>query len=499
MASTNCLAGCIGGFLRERLDLPGPAGDQGESFAPWCWVQLGEGASKITVGNESFSGDPNTAIVKSMEVGWVDTPSIKVEIVDEAGGTLGAVADAVRKCVKDVGVGGEMFFQWGWVISDCRSSKPRIVSSRTFRCIILEFEVNYSEGKIKYIIEGAAKDKPYEVERRDEIVGDDKYPADIEQAIQKLCSENPSCSVRYMERQPDGQLKDVKFEWARVKDPPKATWQTDNLSRISIIMKWLGAFRIKDGKCDKGIIPFFSPDKPDELILLKDPMPGPGEAVGRRGGGFGTYIVNGGKCSSVIEFTPKVNILGKINSFGAGGDTSGPNKSTNQFVEDKRCDHQKKQGPNAGTQMQATITQQAFDSYGVKVANDENLKSEIAHNKAGMLKARHGLVEADLKILGDPRGNFTRPCPGLPVSVVVINPFHLRGKRCGDWLAYPGCNEIFSNANWLVEGVNHTISPGTYTTTLKLTLAENTDFSISSMEPIGGVDSGGVPWKGGCE
>jgi hypothetical protein len=497
MASANCLAGCISGFLRSSLDLPGPAGDQGESFAPWCWVQLGAGASKITVGNESFGGDPNTAIIKSMEVGWVDTPSIKVEIVDEAGGTLGVVADAVRKCVKDVGQESDLIFQWGWVISDCKSSKPRIVSSRTFRCIIIEFEVSYSEGKIKYVIEGAAKDKPYELEKRDETVGDDEYPADIEQAIQRLCSENPACTVRYMELQPDGKLKDVKFEWARVKDPPKATWQTDNLSRISIIMKWLGPFRVKDGKCDKGIIPFFSPDKPDELVLLKDPMPGPGESLGREGS-FGTYIVNGGKCSSVIEFTPKVNILGKFNSVGAGGDTSGPNKSTNQFVEDKRCENQKKHGPNSGTQMQATITQQAFDSYGVKVANDENLKSEMAHNKAGMLKARHGGIEADLKILGDPRGDFTSPVFGKPISVVVINPFHLRGKGCGDWLAYPGCNEIFSNRNYLIEGINHTISPGTYTTTIKLKLADHS-VDISSMDPIGGVDSGGRPWKNNCE
>lgn len=407
---------------------------------------MGEKANRVTVGNESFGGDPNTACIKSMEIGWINTPSIKVEIVDEAGGTLGMSADALRKCMKvgagDGAQGSEIIFQWGWILRDCGSSKPRIKASSKFRCFIRQFEVNYSEGKIKYMIEGSANDKLYELEKRDENIGSDKYPADIEQAIQKLCSQDPPCTVRYVELQPDGELKDIKFEWARVKDPPKAVWQTDNLSRISIIMKWLGPFRVKDGKCDKGIIPFFSPDKPDELVLLKDPMPGPGEGTGAGGQlGFGTYIVNGGKCSSVIEFTPKVDILGGLNASAVGGGTSGPNKSSNQFAEDKKCDNQKGQGQNAGTQMQATITQQAFDSYGVKVANEENLRSEIVHNRAALLTGKAGQIEAELKILGDPRDQFTRIGMGREVSIVVINPFHLRGSGCGDWLAYPGCNE----------------------------------------------------------
>ena len=466
---------------------------------------MGDKASRVTVGNESFEGDPNTACIKSMEVGWINTPSIKVEIVDEAGGTLGMAADALRKCMKvgqgsvsGSGQGSDIIFQWGWVLKNCGSSSPRIIPSSRFRCFINQFEVNYSEGKIKYIIEGAANDKLYEIEKRDEIIGSDEYPADIEQAIQSLCSQDPPCTVRYVELQPDGQLKDVKFEWARVKDPPKAVWQTDNLSRISVIMKWLGPFRVKDGKCDKGIIPFFSPDKPDELVLLKDPSPGPGEAMTANNQGFGTYIVNGGKCSPVIEFTPKVNILGGLNSSSVGGGTSGPNKSTNQLSEDKKCDNQKGHGQSAGIQMEATITQQAFDSYGVKVANDENLRSEIAHNQAALLTGKAGQIEADLKILGDPREQYTRIGIGRCISIVVVNPFHLKGGGCGDWLAYPGCNEIFSNKNWILQGINHTISPGTYTTTLKLLLPAQ-GIQISPSDPVGGAGSGGRAWDNSCK
>jgi hypothetical protein len=497
MANPNCLAGCISNFLCGTLDMPGPAGKQAESFAPWCWVKFSEGGNEITVGNESFKSDPNTAIVKSLEVGWENTPSIKVEIVDEAGGTLGVVADSLRKCVKRAGKGTLMTFQWGWITTRCESKSPELIRSPIFKSMINQFEVNYSEGKIKYIVEAVAYDKLTELMREDVIKGDDEYPVNIEEAIESLCAQEPSIMVRYVELQPDGKLKDVKFEWARTKDPPKAVWQTDNLNRLSTIMKWLGPFRVKDGKCDKGIIPFFSPDKPDELVLLKDPQAGPGEAQGCENS-LGTFIVNGGKCSTVIEFTPTMNIVNAINTMNVGGDTSGPNKSTNQFAEDKRCDNQKKQGVEAGTQMQATITQQAFDSYGVKVANDENLKSEIAHNKANLVTsiANPG-VEADLRILGNPDVRFCQFHNGTPISIVVINPFHIRGAKCGDWLAYPGCNELFTNRLWRVKAINHSINVGSYTTTLKVYLVGQS-IQVSASDPLGGPGSGGPVLENAC-
>jgi hypothetical protein len=496
MASPNCLAGCIADYVCGPPDFPGPAGQQAESFAPWCWVRLSEGGEQITVGNESFKGDPNTACIKSMEIGWIDTPSIKVEIIDEAGGTLNAVANSLRKCIKRSGKGTTMSFQWGWVMTTCESGRPIVIPSIEFKCFIQQFDVNYSEGKIKYIIEGAANDKLFEVMREDVIIGDDEYPADIESAIGSLCAREPQCTVRYVELQPDGKLKDVKFEWARLKKP-EASWQSDNMNRISIIRKWFGAFRVKDGKCDKGIVPFFSPEKPDELILMKDPQPNPGEATGCQQS-IGTFIVNGGKCSSVIEFTPTMNIVAAVNSFAVGGDTSGPNKSTNQFAERKRCDNQKSQGDEAGTQLQATITQQAFDSYGVRAANDENLKSEIAHNRAAMVTNITGAgVEADLKILGNPTAPYCQLAAFRPVSIVVINPFALRGGGCGDWLARPGCNQLFTNRLWHAVGINHTISPGTYTTTLKLQLPAG-DIQVSASDPLGGPGSGGPVLENGC-
>lgn len=503
MAESNCLAGCIANYLCGSLEVPGPAGEQAESFAPWVWVKFGEGSDAVTVGNESYSANPNTACVKSFEVGWIDTPRVTIEIVDEAGGTLGVVGDALRKCVKmPNGVGTTVLFQFGWIIATCEGHK-RVIPSDIFKVQAIKIEVNYSEGKIKYKLDCAAQSTVYEVMREDANKGEDDKPVDIEKAIESLCAQDPPVRVRYCELTPDGKFKDVKFEWARTKDPPLGAWQSDNQNRVATIMKWIAPFRIKDGQCDKGIIPLFSPKQFDELVLLKDPGLNPGEpahCAGPDSFSIGTYIVNGGKCSPVIEFTPSVSVVTAAANFSAGGGTSGPNKTNSNFVEDAKCPSQQKDhGPNAGTQAQVTITQQAHDAYGVKSAYEESMRSEMTHIKAARITDVVGeAITADLKILGDPRPQFCDHPAGRNVSIVVINPFHITGgSDCGDWLARPGCNQIFSNKSWMVQGINHSISAGTYTTTLKVFLGAP-GIHQGKDEPLGGVGSGGANLENNC-
>lgn len=512
MAEADCLAGCISNYLCGTVDFPGPAGEQAESFAPWCWITLGAGSERITVGNESYKGDPNTACIKSMEIGWTDTPSMKCEIIDEKGSTLGAVADAVRKCIKlgtkaGAGTGSICEFQFGWIVTTCEGTS-KVIPSKTFKCIVMKLDVSYSEGKIKYMIEGVAQDKLFEASREEITIGTDSKPVDIETAIRTLCARDPSCNVRFVELTQDGKLKDVKFEWARVDGSPKASWQADNMNRISTITKWLASFRIKDGKCDKGLVIYFTPSKPDELIIMKDPSPNPNESrlckpKDEKGewGPLGTFIVNGGKCSTVIEFTPSMNIITAVAAaVSAGGGTSGPNKSSNQFAEENRCENQKPHGTEAGTQLQATITQQAFDSYGTKSANEESFKSEIAHNKAGLVTGIQGAgCSAQLKILGNPSDRFCNFAGYRNMSIVVINPFHIRNMRgCGDWLAYPGCNELFTNRLWMAKSINHSISVGSYTTTIEAELAAP-NIQLSGFEPLGGQGGGGPNVANTCE
>jgi hypothetical protein len=240
MPEADCLAGCVSDYLCGTLNLPGPGDQQAESFAPWCWITLGDGANKVTVGNESYQTDPNTACIKSMEIGWTNTPSMKCEIVDEKGGTLQAVANAVRKCVKSrFGKGAICQFQFGWILTTCAggANSSHVIPSETFELMINQLDVSYSEGKIKYSIEGTSINVVEDVTRKDKTFGTDSKPVSIEEAINSLCAQDPPCTVRYVELTPDGKLRDTKFNWVPG-GKVRAAWHCDNMNRLSVISKW---------------------------------------------------------------------------------------------------------------------------------------------------------------------------------------------------------------------------------------------------------------------
>jgi hypothetical protein len=125
------------------------------------------------------------------------------------------------------------------------------------------------------------------------------------------------------------------------------------------------------------------------------------------------------------------------------------------------------------------------------------MRSQQAHLKAGIPS---GGITAELRILGDPRQPFCEDGLKRPVSIVAINPFHIQqnvNAGCGEWLAIPGCNEILSNKQWLVNGINHSIKEGNYTTTLKLFLAAPGN-QQGKNEPLGGSGSNGPTVKNTC-
>jgi hypothetical protein len=506
----NCLKGCIRNYYcGTNLNEPGPAGKQAESFAPYVRVRIGD-QTIITVGNKSMPPS-NTAVIKSYEVGWLDTQEMTVEILDEAGGRFGALLDGLRKCAQQ-GAGTEILSQFGWVYTTCEGTDQNpVIISPEIRSIFQSMEVNYSEGKIKYRIQGVASAPIYADMREDKNHGEDGKREKLEDAIEALCAESPPLRVTYAQREADGkwtQKSKNLFNWRRFgKGGPEAVWQADNQNRIAVISKWIAPYRVEDsGKEDKGLVIIMDPITHDHIYIIKDPTLGPGEprSCGDENK-IGTFIVNGGKCSPVIEFTPKFNWIAGFANFSAGGDTASSANSHSEFTEGdngKTTNQEREHGYNVGTQLQNTITQQAFDSYGPSRAHEENMKSQLAHAKANRLTEIQEPIHADLKILGDPRPQFVllEQWWASNVSIVAINPFHLQGegnKGCGDWLAQDLCNKYLSNKNWLVQGVNHSIKEGSYTTTLKL-LLPTPGIEVGHDDPLGGVGSEGASVSNTC-
>lgn len=500
----DCLAGCAADYECKPLNVPGPAGEQAESFAPWVRVWMGDNENEITVGNESYPSAGNEACIKSFEVGFIDTPEVTLEILDEAGGRMQTFIDSIRKNAKfDIGAGQgtTIKFQWGWTITTCEGSKSSI-SSMVFKAEMLEIHVNYSEGKIKYNIKGGAAEKFMNVMREDVSSAEDDKTIRLEEAIRNLASQTPPITVKYCRRDSEGKIKcEDGFNWKVFgKGGPKATWQADNQNRISVISKWVEPFRVENGTEEGlGVITLWEPSRPDVLVIFVDPTESASSCGESDGLSVGTFIVNGGKCSPVIEFTPTFNWIKGWANFNAGGDTSSPGTTKSNFHEKRRNPRQEGVHPETvGLQQQNTVTQQAWRAYGPRNAWQQSTKSIQAHAKAARLTdVGVDPIEATMKILGDPRSKFTEMHIGRTCSVVAINPFHLSGgsnKGCGDWLSQPPCNQILSNKNWQILGINHSIKEGSYTTTLKLYLP-TPGINVNAEKPLGGDGGNGVTVK----
>ena len=371
-----------------------------------------------------------------------------------------------------------------------------------FYLYVLEIQVNYSQGKIKYNIKGGAKDKLDNVMRPDHGIAEDDKTITIEEAIRDLCSRPPAINVKYCWKQADGKLKCGKFKWKDFPEGgPKGTWQADNQNRESVISKWIEPFRFNDGtKKGLGIVSIFDSNRPDMLTLMADPIAGevPPDCA-KKYNSLGTFIVNGGKCSPVIEFTPTFNWITGMANFNAGGDTSGPGTTKSNFQEDTKDPNiEGVHEETTGLQQQNTITQQAWRAYGPRQAWQKATASIQANaNAARITEVGVCPIEATLVILGDPRKQFTGFSIDKTCSIVAINPFHLSGNKnrgCGDWLADPPCNVILSNKLWRVQGINHSIKEGSYTTTIKLLLGAP-GININKDAPLGGEGSGGVTVK----
>ena len=504
--ATNCLAGCIADYYCSPLNKPGPAGEQAESFSPFVWIKLGD-QEIITVGNKSHPSDPHTACIKSYEIGFVDTAEVHVEILDEAGGKFGALVDSAQKCAIKVGKGTIMEQKFGWVYATCEGVK-RTIESVVFKHTITKIETNFTEGKVRYKITGNAYDKVDFNSRKDKIFGEENKGMKLEDAITQLCAQEPPIQVQYCWREPDGKWKCGKHSWKGFGEGgPRAAWQSDNQNRIAVISKWLEPFRIDDGsERGKGVILLFDSTVPDKLYVVRDLTPDPGESktCGGSRSEIGTFIVNGGKCSPVLEFNPTFEFLHGFSKFSVGGGTSGPGSTRSNFAEKVKLKKQEvTHGPDAGLQQQLALTQQAWHTYGPKNAFKEMMTSQQAHMKANaLIKLDYSSISADLVILGDPRNQFcdSTATIGRNIAIVAINPFTIRGESnggCGGWLAEPGCNQVLSNKNWQVQGINHSIKEGSYTTTLKVMLTAG-GIEVGVDDPLGGVGSGGVTVKNTC-
>jgi hypothetical protein len=459
-------------------------------MAPFVKAGFGtaDGSSAITVGNNSFPLRPHEAVIKSFEYSLSDGFQCRIEIFDEQGGSFTKFVREMAKCIDTLSKDYNLKVKFGWIGTRCDGSID-VWSSLTKLFLPKDIEASFTQGKIKFIVTGTDMMQAIFAARENRCYGGDKVQTlPLKQAIKNLFSQNePKCDVKFLRRNFQGpSTEEWEFNTGGM-EGPKNAWRSDNQNKLATAQKWLEPFRTNK---NKGIVPTYNSEK-NEVIFWEDIDDcTPEKAAGRS---IGTFIVNAGKCSSVLDFSPKINWVLAFSSLAPGGATS-PSSHQPVKKENKRatgCNvQQQEDGSKAGSFQAIPITSQAHDEYGPDKVTPETEKSQNVNAKAGSKFEAFKAISAELRIVGNPDWDFTslQKIMGRTASIVVINPFHLVGggdKTCPDWLASPGCNDYLSNKYWQVQGANHNITEGSYTTTLSVFLAAP-GIDLDPGTPLGG-------------
>jgi hypothetical protein len=463
-------------YLCNPLNIPGQGGViDAASAAPVVIAQFQGGGFDILVGNESAPSFGHNASIKSMEYGTSDGHANTIEIVDVSGGVLSGLLDNIIKCAKKADIKEyHVRFKFGWVYTDCFSGAAQTLGLDFWvESAVADIETNYKDGKIYYRVEATDTVNTYFDMKEDDVFGEDGKYMKLEEAIRKLCDLPPKVNVKFCKKNPDGSIVCGKTKWKGFPEGgPKAKWPADSKNKLATITEWLEPYQTEE---NKGFHVTWDNSQRNSIIIWESWEKKKCESM-ICGGGFvnlGTFLVNAGKCSNVIEFQPNFKIKNAFASMASGGETAGAHDGGTELKETERPDCEKKQGKSTGTQQQITTPEHAIIAHGNVNATKEQSSAQNANARANQFWGILEPIDAELTIIGNPSYAEYISIPQIPrvCSVVAINPFHIAmGGPCGDWLALPGCNQVLSNKNWRVQGINHSIQAGSYSTTLKLAL-----------------------------
>lgn len=521
----------FGGALRKIKELKMP--ESGDVLTPFVNVTFNAGDKVITVGNNSTPGDEqagNHACVHDFEFGQDNGMVCRVGIHDEQGGSferfMNSTLKDIRQAIDGVGDGSLMEVQFGWIKQSCGGESMQNMSP-VFYMYMREVYCNFRGGKFMFEITGVDLMEPSFEARSDSVFGGDLNPMYFTDAVTSLLT-NTKCppsvkSVRFLQR---GKGKDTAPVPLRFKHPdpvtafdalaiatgvptakgPKAKWEAKNLSKIAAVREWMSRVRSED---DKGLTIQYNSEYPGgEVIIWEDWKPKSNEWVDWGSQSLGTYVVNGGSKSCVLEFNPQVKWnfytlpegggVGNMMTLATkdGGKNPGLPDSPN-MQRDVVC--------NLGSQTSSAGDDHMDQTYN-KQAGPERNKNIAVHLKANNT---YHAISADLVVVGDPR--LPRPSLGIRrnLHVVFLNPYYIFERRifnakipgAGDWLADPPCNNVLTNRAWMVQNINHRISDGKFVTTLRIFLAApGVDLDPGSSKgflgrigctPVGGLNSGG--------
>lgn len=443
----------------------------------------------ITVGNQSNPKE-NEAVIKSFSFGQSDTFSGSIEIWDQQGGNFFKLYERIKNRLENSSF-QFCFFQWGWIdgVTQKIAKKDDVDQiSPQYTGIIQKMDVVFSGPNIvKFTIKIQHQAFFLKFTREKEVYGDEKNKVLLKQAIKTLLEQAnpPIYNINYIRRIP-GQVEttwNFKPNNCTVDtcgpngqtDGPLGYYSSKGRDPLEIIEEWTKTVKTDQNKGFKiftsglapGQINLLDPIKNLSLTFLEDVEGAPAvdPPVNCNTYNLGTFIVNGGKYSNVIDFSPKVDWnFAALGNSGGGNSGAFPGSNIQNKGNNPDCFGDKK----GGTTTKITITNVISYIYGGQALQD--LKKALYLNE--FANRFYQPVEAELKVQGMP--TLVDPRLALPnrLSLIVINPYSIT-KNNDDvygWLQLDTCNSVFTDTQWQIIGLYHDINDNKYTTTIKIRL-----------------------------
>lgn len=456
----------------------------GHTLSPWvrCTFRNGAG-SMITVGNESSPSLDNSAVIKSFNYGFSSGAECKITIHDTMGSSLSIFLNNMMKEFKDSS-DRIVEFEWGWTNAGCPTPPPAMKSDMHY-LMLAGLETNYVQGKFIHEISALDVTSTALQGGIEKAYGEDgKNAIYLKDALKKLLQEKPDPIVKNIKycRMQNGELvcnDDIGF---KENDPmgPLHSFRGNAGNKLETAKKWISGW-VTNNKDKMFEMQYDATDDGGTVMFLEKPTKDCTE-TGDEKLCIGTYVVNGGEDSPVIEFNPRIKWdFGPVGANGGQiptGSVQDPKSPNNKSMGIEKCANLSRNGnKNAGQVISTPPTNAHTDIKGKEATSTNN----DANSKQLLLDGIHIMddgIMADMVIVGDPR--FPTQSEGVidgkTVAIAFVNPFHILpsgNSNCGDWLAKPPCNSILSQKDWFIQKVNHRIEGGTYTTILSLRLTSD--------------------------
>lgn len=197
----------------------------------------------------------------------------------------------------------------------------------------------------------------------------------------------------------------------------------------------------------------------------------------------GTYVINGGDFSPVIDFKPNISFMDKPNKLQGGVAGGGVSSKSVQVknVCDFGLDDAQEEIKKSKTTGQTLMMGGAISNDSVSKEAPKNLAQLQAQAGAAAIAAENASkpnlvsqITATMTIQGDPRFLWSFNIIGNAIKIIFINPFALSTQGSPifgtetDWLATPKINSVISDGYYQISACDHRISNGSWTTTLRL-------------------------------